>query len=118
MCRPELAPEPGQGTAARRRRSHEPSCPVVGAHMATRLRRTAAIVTLGLLAAFVPGSQAGTTAGFHIAGTQLLDANGRPFVMRAINHLSATSRAETTQALADIKATGANAVRLTVTGKD
>src|SRR5690349_10080904 len=53
--------------------------------------------------------------GFHVSGTQLLDANNKPFVIRGINLLNAGNPGATAQALDDIAKTAANAVRLTVT---
>lgn len=74
----------------------------------------AAAATAGVLAA--PASQAAPIGGFHVSGTKLLDGRGSPFVIRGINHLSASYREQTKQALTDIAATGANTVRLTVAG--
>ncbi|MCG8589054.1 MAG: cellulase family glycosylhydrolase [Proteobacteria bacterium] len=53
-----------------------------------------------------------SAAGFRIEGTQLLDANGNPFVMRGVNYPHVWYRGETAAALPAIAATGANAVRV------
>src|SRR5690606_304375 len=50
-------------------------------------------------------------AGFSVSGTQLLDGNGQPFVMRGINHPH-TWYAGETSSFANIAATGANTVRV------
>ena len=49
---------------------------------------------------------------FKISGTQLLDANGNPFVIRGINHAHTWFKEDATSALAAIAATGANLVRI------
>lgn len=67
------------------------------------------IIALALLGSFGGWSQA--FAGFSVSGTQLLDGNGQPFVIRGINHAHTWFRGET-QAFADIAATGANTVRV------
>lgn len=51
-------------------------------------------------------------AGFSVSGTQLLDANGQPFVMRGINHAHTWFVDQTASALPNIAATGANTVRV------
>ncbi|MFE7521899.1 cellulase family glycosylhydrolase [Streptomyces halstedii] len=49
--------------------------------------------------------------GLHISDGRLVEGNGNDFVMRGINHAHAWYPGET-QSLADIKATGANTVRV------
>jgi mannan endo-1,4-beta-mannosidase len=51
-------------------------------------------------------------AGFQVSGTQLLDDNGNPFIMRGVNHPHAWYTNRTQQAFADIASVGANAVRV------
>ena len=51
-------------------------------------------------------------AGFTVSGSRILDANGNAFVMRGVSHAHTWYADRTTQALADIKALGANAVRV------
>ncbi|WP_431687510.1 cellulase family glycosylhydrolase [Hahella sp. NBU794] len=54
----------------------------------------------------------GAYAGFHVHEGQLLDGFNKPFVMRGINHPHVWYAYRTEQALKDIAATGANAVRI------
>ncbi|WP_399894444.1 cellulase family glycosylhydrolase [Streptomyces sp. BBFR51] len=55
-----------------------------------------------------PGAQA---AGLHISDGRLLEGNGNDFVMRGVNHAHTWYPGET-QSLADVKALGANSVRV------
>jgi len=64
-------------------------------------------VAAGLLLSSLPG-----WAGFSIEDGRLLDANGQPFVMRGVNHAHTWYPGRTPQALSDIAAAGANAVRV------
>ncbi|WLQ42890.1 cellulase family glycosylhydrolase [Streptomyces laculatispora] len=57
-----------------------------------------------------PAAPAAAT-GLHISGGRLLEGNGNDFVMRGVNHAHTWYPSET-QSLADIKATGANTVRV------
>ncbi|WP_111642457.1 glycoside hydrolase family 5 protein [Marinimicrobium alkaliphilum] len=51
--------------------------------------------------------------GFHVEGTQLLDGNGNPFIMRGVNYPYAWYRQrDTAQDFSDIAATCANSVRV------
>ena len=52
-----------------------------------------------------------STAGFHISGRSLLEANGNNFIMRGINHPHNWYTSETSS-FANIKAKGANTVRV------
>jgi mannan endo-1,4-beta-mannosidase len=68
---------------------------------------------LGLLApllSFAPPAQAAAT-GLHIQNGRLLEASGNDFVMRGVNHAHTWYPGET-QSLADVKALGANSVRV------
>ncbi|MGP2441300.1 cellulase family glycosylhydrolase [Streptomyces sp. JW3] len=78
----------------------------------------AALITLlGLLALSPPAAHAAAepptaaATGLHIANGRLLEANGNDFVMRGVNHAHTWYPGET-QSLADIKALGANTVRV------
>jgi mannan endo-1,4-beta-mannosidase len=51
-------------------------------------------------------------AGFSVSGTQLLDGNGNPFVIRGINHAHTWYTSYTTQAIEDIASVNANTVRI------
>lgn len=79
---------------------------------------TALATLLGLLALgglspaqaqAAPASAAAT--GLHISDGRLVEGNGNDFVMRGVNHAHTWYPGET-QSLADIKATGANTVRV------
>src|SRR3712207_8096727 len=66
-------------------------------------------VGCGLVATAGPATAA---AGFTVSGGRILDANGNAFVMRGVNHAHTWYQDRTPQALADIKALGANTVRV------
>ncbi|WLQ34019.1 cellulase family glycosylhydrolase [Streptomyces castrisilvae] len=66
-------------------------------------------LALGGLAPAQAASAAGT--GLHISDGRLVEGNGNDFIMRGVNHAHAWYPGET-QSLADIKATGANTVRV------
>ncbi|WP_344141365.1 cellulase family glycosylhydrolase, partial [Polymorphospora rubra] len=76
----------------------------------------AAIVALAASALmFVAPAHA--AAGLHINGTTIVEANGQPFVMRGVNHPHVWFTGQT-DSFADIKALGANTVRVVLgTGK-
>lgn len=78
---------------------------------------TSAGALLALAAAIVavPGTAGAadrSAAGFHVEDGRLLDANGKDFVFRGVNHAHTWYPTRTGQALADIKGLGANAVRV------
>lgn len=86
---------------------------------ATLLRRAlTALLGVILIGALAPATalaqtsaaEAATT-GLHISDGRLLEGNGNDFVMRGVNHAHTWYPGET-QSLADIKATGANTVRV------
>ncbi|MFF1459834.1 cellulase family glycosylhydrolase [Streptomyces sp. NPDC058330] len=62
-------------------------------------------------AADLPQRAEARAAGLHISDGRLVEGNGNDFVMRGINHAHTWYPGET-QSLADIKATGANTVRV------
>lgn len=66
-------------------------------------------LALGGLAPAQAASAAGT--GLHISDGRLVEGNGNDFIMRGVNHAHTWYPGET-QSLADIKATGANTVRV------
>ncbi|MFC8535452.1 cellulase family glycosylhydrolase [Streptomyces sp. NPDC057249] len=66
-------------------------------------------LSLGALAPAHAAPAAGT--GLHISDGQLVEGNGNDFIMRGVNHAHTWYPGET-QSLADIKATGANTVRV------
>jgi mannan endo-1,4-beta-mannosidase len=82
---------------------------------------------LGGLAAFlvamtglvtVAAQPAQAAAGFTVSGGRILDANGNAFVMRGVNHAHTWYQDRTPLALADIKALGANTVRVVLSTGD
>lgn len=50
--------------------------------------------------------------GFYVSGTQLMDANGIPFVIRGVSHAHTWYTDQTQSALANIANTGTNTVRI------
>ncbi|MEM9101471.1 MAG: cellulase family glycosylhydrolase [Pseudomonadota bacterium] len=56
-------------------------------------------------------------AGFSISGTQLLDNNGQPFIIRGVNHPHAWYTGQTS-AIAHISSVGANTVRVVLSNGD
>ncbi|MEV5885295.1 cellulase family glycosylhydrolase [Streptomyces sp. NPDC052020] len=72
-----------------------------------------------VLAAPAP-AQAATPAppGFRVADGRLVDASGEDFVLRGVNHAHAWYPTRTPQALRDIKALGANSVRVVLATGD
>ncbi|GGQ10979.1 cellulase family glycosylhydrolase [Streptomyces mutabilis] len=87
------------------------------ARLITALAALAALIGLAVLGALSPAAalaqSPGTRAatGLHISDGRLLEANGNDFVMRGVNHAHTWYPGET-QSLADIKALGANSVRV------
>lgn len=65
-----------------------------------------------------PQTRIQAAPGFHVSGGRLLDANGEDFVLRGVNHAHAWYPARTAQALKDIKALGANSVRVVLATGD
>src|SRR3954453_7810287 len=54
---------------------------------------------------------ASAAVGLHISGRNIVEANGQNFIMRGINHEHVWFTSQT-KAFADIKAAGANTVRV------
>lgn len=67
------------------------------------------VAVLASLLVFVQPAQA--AVGLHVSGTQVLEANGSDFVMRGVSHPHVWFQNQTSS-FADIKATGANTVRV------
>jgi mannan endo-1,4-beta-mannosidase len=61
------------------------------------------------------GSPAFAATGLHVSGTNIVESNGNVFVMRGINHAH-TWYTSQTSSFATIKATGANTVRVVLSG--
>lgn len=71
------------------------------------------VMALGLVicsSAFPVKAYAAT--GFKVSGTTLYDANGKPFVMRGVNHALTWFKGQETTAIPAIAKTGANTVRI------
>jgi len=60
-------------------------------------------------------AQLQAATGFHISGRNLLDANGNNFIIRGISHAHCWYTSQTS-AFANIKGTGANTVRVVLSG--
>ncbi|MEU4240858.1 cellulase family glycosylhydrolase [Actinoplanes sp. NPDC026619] len=60
-------------------------------------------------------SPAWAATGLHVSGTNIVESNGNVFVMRGINHAH-TWYTSQTSSFANIKATGANTVRVVLSG--
>ncbi|MGQ4387303.1 cellulase family glycosylhydrolase [Streptomyces sp. SAS_270] len=82
---------------------------------------TGLIAFLGLIALGVlspaaaqaqPQTPSAQAAGLHISDGRLLEGNGNDFIMRGVNHAHTWYPSRTTKSLADIKALGANTVRV------
>ncbi|MGW8633038.1 cellulase family glycosylhydrolase [Streptomyces sp. NPDC055793] len=70
------------------------------------------LVLSGALCPSMAGAAVGAQAtGLHISDGRLLEGNGNDFVMRGVNHAHTWYPGET-QSLADVKALGANTVRV------
>ena len=75
-----------------------------------------AAVLIGVVGSFFISLQSASAAtGLHISGRNIVEANGQTFVMRGINH-EHTWFTNQTSSFANIKATGANTVRVVLSG--
>ncbi|MFI1994755.1 cellulase family glycosylhydrolase [Actinoplanes sp. NPDC020271] len=83
------------------------------------MRRVLVALCAALLAAtgavLALGSPAYAATGLHVVGTDIYEANGAKFVMRGVNHAH-TWYTSQTSSFANIKATGANTVRVVLSG--
>ncbi|MFI6703566.1 cellulase family glycosylhydrolase [Streptomyces sp. NPDC050509] len=73
---------------------------------------------LALCLAATPAQAAVRATGLHISDGRLLEGNGNDFVMRGVNHAHTWFPSRTTAALSDIKALGANTVRVVLSTGD
>ncbi|MER7893432.1 cellulase family glycosylhydrolase [Micromonospora sp. NPDC094482] len=85
--------------------------------MKTRLSAAGAALLACLLAVLAFGQPAHAAAGFSVADGRLYDANGTEFVMRGVNHAH-TWYPQRTSSFADVKALGANTVRVVLASGD
>lgn len=53
-----------------------------------------------------------STYGFHVSGSQLLDANGNPFIMRGMNHAHTWFKDQSATALKAMASLGCNTARI------
>ncbi|MEU9003770.1 cellulase family glycosylhydrolase [Streptomyces sp. NPDC048551] len=77
-----------------------------------------ATVAGSVLMAAPSGQAAEATTGFHVSNGRLQDANNQDVVLRGINHAHTWYPNRTATALHDIKATGANSVRVVLATGD
>ncbi|GIJ79043.1 mannan endo-1,4-beta-mannosidase [Micromonospora phaseoli] len=73
------------------------------------------LATVAAVFAFGPPAHAAT--GFTVSGGKLFDANGSEFIMRGVNHAH-TWYATQTSSFANVKALGANSVRVVLSSGD
>ncbi|NYH45799.1 mannan endo-1,4-beta-mannosidase [Micromonospora jinlongensis] len=85
--------------------------------MKTRLSAVAAALLALLVAVLAFGQPAHAAAGFSVANGRLYDANGTEFIMRGVNHAH-TWYPQQTSSFADVKALGANTVRVVLSSGD
>ncbi|MGC5307621.1 cellulase family glycosylhydrolase [Micromonospora zamorensis] len=85
--------------------------------MKTRLSAIAAALLALLVAVLAFGQPAHAAAGFSVANGKLYDANGTEFIMRGVNHAH-TWYPQQTSSFADVKALGANTVRVVLSSGD
>ncbi|BCY10256.1 cellulase family glycosylhydrolase [Actinoplanes sp. L3-i22] len=83
------------------------------------MRRVLVAICAALLAAtgavLALGNPAYAATGLHVSGTDIYEANGAKFVMRGVNHAH-TWYTSQTSSFANIKAAGANTVRVVLSG--
>ncbi|MET7372009.1 cellulase family glycosylhydrolase [Micromonospora arida] len=85
--------------------------------MKTRLSAAGATVLALLVTVLAFGQPAHAAAGFSVAGGKLYDANGAEFIMRGVNHAH-TWYPQQTSSFANVKALGANTVRVVLSSGD
>ncbi|WP_410812292.1 cellulase family glycosylhydrolase [Micromonospora sp. 067-2] len=85
--------------------------------MKTRLSAAGAALLALLVAVLAFGQPAHAAAGFSVAGGKLYDANGAEFIMRGVNHAH-TWYPQQTSTFANVKALGANTVRVVLSSGD
>ncbi len=77
----------------------------------------AMVVALGATA-LATSATAATPPGLHVSGTQLLEKDGTPFVARGVSHAHTWYTSQTPTAIPAIRAAGANALRVVLSGGD
>jgi mannan endo-1,4-beta-mannosidase len=83
--------------------------------MKRRLTTYAAALLAALAATLFIVRPAYAATGLHVSGTNIVESSGQKLVMRGINHAHTWYTGQT-KSFADIKATGANTVRVVLSG--
>ena len=82
-------------------------------------KRLTAVIGGAILATaasiLVYAQPASAAVGLHVSGTNIVEANGQTLVMRGVNHEHAWFTSQTSS-FANIKALGANTVRVVLSG--
>ena len=78
----------------------------------------AAVLALGTTSLISTAAQAATPPGLHISGTQLVEKDGTPFVARGVSHAHTWYTSQTATTIPAIRAAGANALRVVLSGGD
>ena len=97
------------GTGLRKEKNHMRTNTRIGAALAAGLASAAVLATVS--AAHGQEADTAQAAGLHVSDGRLVEANGNDFVIRGVSHAHTWYPGET-QSLADIKALGANTVRV------
>ncbi|MDR7275398.1 cellulase family glycosylhydrolase [Catenuloplanes atrovinosus] len=85
--------------------------------MTRKLLAIGAVLAAAIASVLLIVPPASAAVGLHVSGTDIVEANGQKLIMRGINHPHVWYTGQT-RAFADIKATGANTVRVVLgTGK-
>ncbi|MFF4618951.1 cellulase family glycosylhydrolase [Nonomuraea jabiensis] len=79
--------------------------------MRRRLLALGAAVLAAVASVLVYVQSASAAAGLHVSGTKIVEANGREFIMRGVNHPHVWYTNQTSS-FANVKALGANTVRV------
>lgn len=77
-----------------------------------------AVVALGAVSLVSTAANAATPPGLRVSGTQLVEKDGTPFVARGVSHAHTWYTSQTTTAIPAIRAAGANALRVVLSGGD
>jgi mannan endo-1,4-beta-mannosidase len=77
-----------------------------------------AVVARGTTSLITTAAHAATPPGLHVSGTQLVEKDGTPFVARGVSHAHTWYVSQTPTAIPAIRAAGANALRVVLSGGD
>ncbi|GCD21724.1 hypothetical protein CTKZ_32860 [Cellulomonas algicola] len=77
-----------------------------------------AVVALGAVSLVSTAANAATPPGLRVSGTQLVEKDGTPFVARGVSHAHTWYTSQTATAIPAIRAAGANALRVVLSGGD